>query len=201
MGTLVEFDHRLREVSRPDERPNARPFLCDGDPTQCKVFLVGLNPGTRTDFWRFWSPETGCDKQGWLKAYLAREKKLKPTRKKIELLFGALAPEIKCLETNLYDVSSRRLAELPASQRSTAVFDFLLKELKPTALLAHGRPVVDFLEAMTKQRLPLGAIHQVTLHGRAVLIYPRFHLSFQLSHDDCIALGLRLKLKVLAARR
>ena len=63
---LQEFDKRLREMTPKD----ARPFLCEGSPLDCEVFLVGLNPRTTTPFWLYWDVSYGCKKQEWRKAYL-----------------------------------------------------------------------------------------------------------------------------------
>ena len=102
METLQElerFDEKLRVLT--SAAPDARPFLCEGLPFDCKVFLVGINPGKSSGFWQRWNPATGCDKRGWLSDYLAVHKRYSPTRKRIERLFAALAP-IRCLETNIY---------------------------------------------------------------------------------------------------
>jgi hypothetical protein len=194
MRNLADFDRRLRELAEDD----ARPFLCQGDPYDCSIFLVGLNPRTRTDFWPYWSPAKGCAKDQWLAAYRAREKKIGPTRKRIELLFETLAPELKCLETNLFDAWSQRLADLPKEKRSTRIFDFLLDEIRPKAILAHGRAVVEHLEKLTGQSLRLDSVQRVKLGGQQVVLYPRHHLSFQLSEAACRQIGVRLKRESLA---
>ncbi len=137
---LAEFDRELRALVSQD----ARPFLCEGNPFDCRVFLVGLNPKTHTDFWQFWDTTNGCSKSKWLDAYMAKEKKLSRTRKYIELLLTTLAP-VKRLETNLFDAWSHRLADLPKENRRTKVFDFLLGQIEPDVIFVHGCPVVDHL--------------------------------------------------------
>ncbi len=193
-GSLVEFDGALRAL----KADNARPFLCEGSPFDCRVFLVGLNPKTRTDFWQFWNTNYGCSKQAWLEAYLMREGRLSRTRTYIELLLKTLAP-VKCLETNLFDAWSERLSDLPKDKRRTTVFDFLLDQIQPDVVFAHGRPVVDHLEGMTGQKLELNKLQRATLLGKTIAVYPRHHLSFQISHEACRQIGVLLRNHVQAS--
>ena len=186
--SLVDFDRALRTKVSAD----ARPFLCEGNPFDCRVFLVGLNPKTHTDFWQFWDTTYGCSKSRWLEAYVEKEKKLSRTRTHIEHLLKAMAP-VKCLETNLFDAWSQRLADLPKDQRSTSVFDFLLDQIQPDVVFAHGRPVVSHLEELIGAELRLNELQDVVLKGKPVAIYPRHHLSFQISHEACRSIGVLLK--------
>jgi len=63
MLTLEDFDKKIRELP---EHHEARPFLCEGSPIGCKIFLIGLNPSTPISFWPYWSVEYGCKKKEWL---------------------------------------------------------------------------------------------------------------------------------------
>lgn len=54
-------------------RPTSlRPFVCDGSPLDCEIFIVGANAATAMgDFWDFWLPGVGMDKAAWFAAYKA----------------------------------------------------------------------------------------------------------------------------------
>ncbi len=48
--TLYEFELQLSDlIGRPTD---LRPFVCEGSPLSCDIFLVGFNPATtmETDF-------------------------------------------------------------------------------------------------------------------------------------------------------
>jgi hypothetical protein len=186
--TLREFDNQLREITPID----ARPFLCEGSPLDCEVFLVGLNPRTTTPFWPYWDVSYGCKKGEWLKAYMAREGGLGRTREYIEILFKAFQ-EVKCLETNLFPSSSKRLAELPSQHRTPQVFNFLLQTIKPRMLFVHGREARNHMEHLGGRSLALNELTKIRLAGGSVYVYARHHLSFQLSKAACRALGERLR--------
>ena len=157
---LYEFDERLH-VLTPEE---SRPFLCEGSPLDCTMFLVGLNPRMQTPFWSYWNVSYGCHKTLWLEAYLRREGKLGRTRDYIEILFHALAP-VRCLETNLFPAWSNRLADLSAERRTTRVFDFLLQAIKPRLLFVHGRDAVSHVEKLAQRSLPLNQLNRIPLAG------------------------------------
>ena len=57
---LKQFESELRSLTGPSA---LRPFVCDGSPLTCRVFIVGINPATSmtTDFWQFWRAGTGFD--------------------------------------------------------------------------------------------------------------------------------------------
>jgi len=48
------------------------------------------------------------------------------------------ASTVKILETNIYAAASEGANDLTANKRLTAPFDFLLREIKPALVLAHG---------------------------------------------------------------
>lgn len=43
---LVEFENRLRDLIAGDE--SLRPFICEGNPGRCSIFLVGTRPAPRS---------------------------------------------------------------------------------------------------------------------------------------------------------
>lgn len=136
MKDLIELNEHLRKYTRFE--PAGRPFLCEGSPFGCEVFLVGINPATSTSFWEYWSVETGCDKSGWIKKYLENHGgKFKPTRRRIELFFETASP-LKVLETNIFPFPSEREKDLDPIYRDTALFDYLVEEIRPKLILGHG---------------------------------------------------------------
>ena len=89
---LTQFSNDLAAVVG---QPTAlRPFVCDGSPLDCDVFIVGYNPATKMDgdWWRFWKPNYGYQKDEWFKEYCAqRGGKVSKTRAKIENIVDALS--------------------------------------------------------------------------------------------------------------
>ena len=127
-----------------------RPFVCDGDPLQTEVFIVGINPATKMDtsFWKYYDGSL-FDKKKWMKAYLTsradKRTKLSPTRKKIEDLVNDVFAEYLCLETNVYSSPTISLKELSLPLRNTDIFNFLVRTIKPKALLIHGSDPAEFI--------------------------------------------------------
>jgi len=158
----VQLEVFQRELTALIGRPtDLRPFVCDGSPLECRAFIVGFNPASASevDFWDFWTPN-GFDKAAWFENYLRerRDRPLKPgktrrnpisnTRRVIEWILAEASP-VKCLETNIYSAATEEAADLPARQRSTAPFDFLLKTIKPSVIVAHGNDAVAHVNAIT----------------------------------------------------
>lgn len=62
MMSLQTFQKELEAlIGKPTD---LRPFVCDGSPLACKVFVVGLNPASEMDgnFWDYWDSSRGSDK-------------------------------------------------------------------------------------------------------------------------------------------
>jgi hypothetical protein len=186
----AEFDRRLQSLC--GDREEARPFLCNGFPFGCEIFLVGINPGTSTRFWPHWSVENGCDKKAWLKSYLVDHGKYGPTRTRIERLFEAASPA-RILETNVFHLPSKREGALVKSDQSTIVFDFLLRELSPRVIFVHGQSAVEHLERIVNIGLPRGQFTRAVYAGRDLSIFPGHHLSYQWSFSAVDALGRELR--------
>ena len=115
-----------------------RPFVCDGSPLDCKVFLVGINPATKVhrNFWCFWKDASGFNKEEWLVAYRAARKNAgkrenSPSREIIEQIVKS-ADSIACLETNLFpeEVSSADYLR----DEDPSAFKFLLQEIQPRVI-------------------------------------------------------------------
>jgi hypothetical protein len=163
---LSDFEEALAAIiGKPTE---LRPFVCDGSPLACSVFLVGYNPATamRSGFWDFWTDQ-GFKRDAWLDAY-ARERALmplkpgmksrptvSPSRRVIEwIIEGAGIP---VLETNLYARPSADMKSL--KERDLAPFRFLLDTIRPRVIVAHGKPAHEALEALSPRAEVLAVPH------------------------------------------
>lgn len=174
-----------------------RPFVCDGSPLDCRVFVVGINPATSMteDFWSFWRPGVGFDKTSWYEAYKRHRAQLplKPgrtrrhavssTRRILDLVVEAATP-VRCLETNLFGMASAAASDLPMNARSTEVLDFLLPTIKPELVVAHGS----------------GAAAYVTEHVPGAEVWTVSHFSRGWSFDEARKLGTRIRSHTAGAR-
>jgi hypothetical protein len=175
----VDLDEFARELEKVIGRPtDLRPFVCEGSPLDCDVFLVGIEPATamQADFWDFWGSD-GFDKQKWVKQYrVERAKKGKPrpspTRDNIEhFVRGAAGSRV--LETNISAQASERYDRKNIPH--TAAFQFLLNVIKPRVLHVHGEPAWK-------------AIGRFNPSGK---ILKEYHLSYQTGEDKAFAFGKR----------
>jgi hypothetical protein len=180
--TLEEFEKQLAELlGRPTD---LSPFVCDGSPLECQIFLVGFNPAAEmdTDFWAFWQPGRGYDKAAWYSRYktdraarpLKRGKGLAvtPTRRNIDAFLEG-AGSVRVLETNIYSGPSTDMRNLDVGGRESAPFHFLLEAIRPKVVVTHGREANDLMS-----RLYFG--------GR---VMPFQHFSRGVSRDAARALG------------
>lgn len=168
MTTLSDIDREIRRLTGED--PLSRPFLCAGSPIGCDVAEVGVNPGTDTPFWPYWNVESGCDKEGWLRDYLGRNGRYKPTRDRIEVLARGLAP-LRLLELNLFHRYSRSEATLAREHRETALFDYLVQVAKPRLLLVHGDKPAMHLAGVLGIAIPKGTFVPAAYDGRVIEVY------------------------------
>lgn len=159
---LVDFSREM--VSLIGKPSDLRPFVCNGSPIECEVFIVGINPASEMscDFWDFWSDSHGFDKCTWFETYKAerRNRPLKPgktrrnevsnTRRVIEWIVGEAYPT-KCLETNIYAKATEEALDLEGRNRITAPFDYLLDRIAPKLVVAHGEDAAEHLHAQNPE--------------------------------------------------
>ncbi len=146
---LEEFEQKLGSlIGRPTD---LRPFVCQGSPLKCTVFIVGFNPATemRGDFWDNWRTGIGFNKSQWFQAYLA-DRQTRPLKsgKKSRLLvsntrrcLGWIEEEaagVSILETNIFARPTETKAELALAHRNSEPFRFLCDVIKPQVIVAHG---------------------------------------------------------------
>lgn len=185
--TLDAFERNLSAlIGRPTE---FRPFVCDGSPLDCAVFLVGLNPATSldADFWEFWQTNRGFDKASWFRQYLAEREAqplkkgkkfrpaISPTRRNIEA-FVECAGDVRVLETNIYSKASDDLKSLDLSSREISPFRFLVDAIRPKVIVVHGKPAVEAIAKFTVPSAVIPADH---------------HFSRQTSRETARVLGER----------
>ena len=147
------FENELEAlIGRPTE---LRPFVCDGSPLDCTVFIVGVNATTNLDFWTFWDRTAGYDKFRWEQAYrqerIAKGKRgLSNTRTMLGWILEDL-PRVKVLETNVYTKASPRGTDLGGHERDTSAFRFLLRVIQPKVILVHGEEAQQAIKPLLGQ--------------------------------------------------
>ena len=170
MQDLSRFEQDLTAlIGKPSV---LRPFVCDGSPLECEVFIVGFNPATAssTDFWSFWRTAYCFQKAAWYENYL-NERRLRPlkagksrrnpisnTRRVIDWILAEASP-VKCLETNIYSFPTEQSTDLSTSQRSTAPFDFLLSKIKPRVIVAHGDDAIAHVRSHKLESFVISVPH------------------------------------------
>lgn len=142
--TLDEFETGLVEViQRPSD---LRPFVCEGSPLACEVFIVGYNPATamQGDWWRFWKPGYGYQKRLWHAEYLnQRDGEESKTRSRITAIVNGLEG-VRVLEANIDARPSKKKSQFP--KPITEPFDYILNACKPRLIIAHGVDACRHLE-------------------------------------------------------
>ena len=105
----------------------ARPFVCEGSPFNCDVVIMGINPGSKTPFWDYWSTEGGFDRAGWVAKFDDDVANLrKTTRPRIERLVRALTPR-RVVELNAYPYVTANERELAPLLRDSQIFRLMLQ--------------------------------------------------------------------------
>jgi hypothetical protein len=204
---LTEFEENLREKLKNYEKP--RPFVCEGNPLNCEIFIVGINSATEMnkDFWSFWSGEKGFNKSEWFESYIL-ERKLKPlkpnktrrnklssTRQRIEWIIESANP-IKTLETNLFVKATPTADELTNEDRESSVFEFLLKTIKPKIIFIHGNEVIEYFQKLYGIKIGKNKIEKFEILGTKTNLLAMNHLSRGWSKQKSIELGEQLKSEI-----
>lgn len=151
---------RLRAIADrtigPIDGGYLRPWMCQGDPASAHVLLIGANPATAF-------PETAVPREEYLDMLVeggdrlralyesVREGDISPTRRNIERVVGIFAGAGvgPVLETNVWTLPARRIAELRRADpevvaRSTILLE-LIETLSPRVLIVHGAAATDGL--------------------------------------------------------
>lgn len=151
MATLADFEEGLApKIGKP--ALGLRPFVCEGSPLDCTVFIVGLNPATprSTDFWDFWNTGYGFNKKKWFGAYSkVRQDKHKPDSSPTRNNIGSLVRKLKpaqVLETNVYAKEAERAKDLREEDKDTDPIAFLIEVIQPRVIVAHGKPAATYFQ-------------------------------------------------------
>jgi hypothetical protein len=191
MMDLKEFDKRLRKIVAK----NTRPFLCEGSPLDCDLFVVGNNPGTETPFWDYWELPYGCRKSRWLKRFWelhAGERK--PVRSNMEIIFSQL-DGVNYLETNAYPPWSRMTTDLKKHEKNNEVFEFLLETIQPKLVFAFAAHPKKYLRKKVDCEIEDDVVTPVNLLGfdTHVLLTPSRPALMVWPIDQSRAAGKRLR--------
>jgi hypothetical protein len=185
---LTTFRERLQDLMTD---PKSRPFVCDGSPLECSVFVVGFNPATEMDqpFWTYWSDSSGFDKSAFIRDYLVKRGLHEPkgVRARIERIVSQLPPGA-CLETNICSKPTKTAAELRPGDRTTAIFDFLLGTIRPRVVYVHSNDPIAYFERVTGTAgFDSGSLKPATIGGHSFLLLgtrgPLFRMGFADAED------------------
>jgi len=181
--SLMEFREQLQALM---DRPKLRPFLCDGSPLKCRVFIVGSRPATEMskDFWTYWNDESGFHKQLFMKDYLKKRGLARPIgdRARIERMVNRL-PKGSCLETNIFSKPAPFGEQLKSSERKTVIFEFLMKSIRPFLVLLNGKDAFHYSdETFRTERISIQSPQEVEWDGLSFkvmgTISPLFRMAF-----------------------
>jgi hypothetical protein len=192
---LRSFDRELCRLSGED--PELRPFVCEGSPLGCEIFIVGCNPATSVGFWEFWDQEYGFKKSVWLEEYKAirrsqGRREVSNTRERIQRIAEGAKP-VRCLETNIYAFPSPEASSLSEGARTTHVFDFLVRWIRPKVIFVHGKDAMERVEALASIRLDPESPTTAFLENHEVTVLAGSHLSRGWSYARARQLGERLR--------
>lgn len=137
---MSKFSEALREtVPQPCF---GRPFVCDGNPENCSVVVIGENPATKlaVDWWSYWDDSTGFQFTKWNEMYQGLRTKdgksaVSNTRRRLDRL---RQHGIKCLETNVF--LNERLSGPGRGTPNADLLELAINTLTDIRfIIAHGR--------------------------------------------------------------
>jgi hypothetical protein len=172
--SIVMLDEFRLNLERQLPSAYSRPFVCEGSPLKCRIFIVGTNSARLVEkpFFSFWDPSYGFKKKEFIRELELKPGGLTPTRKNIEIIVSAAGQEIT-LDTNFYLCPTPRAKHLNKEDNNADVFEYLLREIEPEIVLAHGNQAIKFF----KKRCSGFIEDRVPLLPRTVTLD---HLEFQL---------------------
>lgn len=201
-------DFRIGLQNKLENQVNPRPFVCEGSPLECEVFIVGINPATtlKNDFWAFWSDDGGFNKTKWLEYYISerqlnanpekrRPNRLSNTRQRIEWITESANP-VKILETNLFAKATKKAKELTKADKENSVFYFLLETIKPKLIFIHGKKPKEYFEKHYGLETNNDGIGYCSINGLKTKVIAKKHLAIGWSKDNTLKLGAFLKSEI-----
>jgi hypothetical protein len=190
----VTLDEFRSELERQLPSPYSRPFVCDGSPLKCRIFIVGTNSARLVEkpFFSFWDPSYGFKKKEFIRELEQKPGGLTPTRKNIQNVADAAGQKVT-LDTNIYLCPTGRAKHLNKEDKKTDVFEFLLRKIEPELVLAHGNEAIKFFgrrcAGFIEDRV---APQAVTLDGLEFQLLCSRHLSYQTSGEHAKKIGRAL---------
>ena len=150
-----------RNLSKLIESDYYRPFVCQGSPFDCEIFIVGSNPATRDKlpFWEFWDDKKGFNRDEWFKEYkdLRGKDKSSRTRNAINIFReGLVEKSSKLLETNLFSKQTKTENGLKNYDLNTKPFEFLFENIRPKLIYIHGSKTRKYFEKRYRKKLEKG---------------------------------------------
>ena len=136
MENIVIYNNEIELFEKLKSYPDPRPFVCDGNPLECNIFIVGINPATEMEvkFEEFWNKE-GFNKQKWLEAY-------KIERVKAPLKNGKKKARFQKKQLNIYN-GLRKMRK--KSNRPLPGLRIFKKNLRPTIKKCPRRKAIKIL--------------------------------------------------------
>ncbi|GAB3171173.1 hypothetical protein [Telluribacter humicola] len=188
--SLQQFREQLQPLMTDSK---SRPFVCNGSPLSCEVFIVGFNPATEMDkpFWSYWSDTEGFDKCTFMEDYRLKRGLQEPigVRARIERIVNRI-PNLSCLETNICSKPAKTAAGLASTDRKTEIFRSLLESIRPSLVYVHSNEPIKYFRTLTGLKdfqagspiLATVGDHQFMLLGTSGPLY-------QMGYDDAEKLG------------
>lgn len=156
----------------------ARPFVCEGSPFNCDVVIMGINPGSKTPFWDYWSTEGGFDRAGWVAKFDDDVANLrKTTRPRIERLVRALTPR-RVVELNAYPYVTANERELAPLLRDSQIFRLMLQVARPKLVFVFGKsPAAEICKLAAIPRVKQGVFTPCRYANCSFTLLYESHLS------------------------
>lgn len=185
---------KIEEVGLADRQ--IRPFVCTGSPLDCEIMMVGFNPsrdmGLATFDERIWSDKTGFDREQFVEyydyvGYQQGESKWRRNHMFQQNLIDEL-PDYPVLETYLYSAINSRKSALSNEYRTTAIFDWLVKVIKPKLIVTQNSDVIKYFERVTDTLLRRNEFNVAIYQGQPCVILPISHLSKKWTYSEVATL-------------
>ena len=189
---LREFRSNLQKIEKRLPSDISWPFLCDGSPLKCRIFVVGSYPARKIEepFWGFWDDTHGFKRAKFIKKLEDLTGGLTRTRRYLEIVVDAAGPS-DTLETNIYPYEKLKAMDSTAEHKRTDAFDYLLHTIRPQIILAYGSEAKKFFRnrsiAFEENRL-----NTINLDGLRIKLLPRQQLSYRTSHEKAREIGWTL---------
>jgi len=140
---LSKFRSDLERFVDLDD-PLSRPFVCNGSPLDCQIFIVGFNPARhlKKSFLNYWNDNTGFNKDQWLVDFYQQHNNAR-TRNVIERIANSALQKVT-LDTNIYWYPTSKARDLKEENKMTGGIKFLMRQIKPKVVFVHNNKAIEF---------------------------------------------------------